>query len=412
MSSQNQSFERVSNLAIFPISRANPFDPPLEFARIRDQDSLSRLQYPDGHTGWLATNYTVAKAILSDPRFSITTQRPPVRGPRPDPLADITDLEKGALSKQLAFTDPPEHTQRRRILAGKFTARRVKAHRPIIERIVSDQIDHMMALGPPVDFVENFALPVPSRTLCALLGVPENDRHQFENPMKVIGNPDAAPDQLSQSIRDFINYARSSISGKRRNPSNDILSVLASYDELGELELAGIAMQLFAAGHDTTASMLALGTYALLAHSQWETIVLDPEKIGPAVEELLRYLTIFQLGAFTRTASEDVEISGTLIRAGESITVALAAANRDPQVFESPDTLNVVRDGRRNLAFGHGIHKCLGQHLARLEIEISFRALIERLPTLNLALPSHRIPIHNEKMFIHGVEKLPVEWAL
>lgn len=410
MPGQHQSFERVSILTAFPVSRTNPFDPPLDFARIRDQNSLCRLKYPDGHTGWLATNYTLAKAILSDSRFSIAVQRSPVRRSQPDPLADITDAEKEALSKQLAFTDPPEHTQRRRILAGKFTARRVKEHRPIIEKIVSDQIDHMIAIGPPVDFVEHFALPVPSRTLCALLGVPEDDRHQFENPMKVIGNPNAAPDQLSQSIRDFIDYARRSISEKRRNPSNDILSVLASYDELSELELAGIAMQLFAAGHDTTASMLALSIYVLLAHSQWKKVVLDPEKIGLAVEELLRYLSIFQLGTFTRTASEDVEISGTLIRAGESITVALAAANRDPQAFELPDTLNVIRDGRSNLAFGHGIHKCLGQHLARLEMDISLRTLIERLPTLNLAMPSHRIPLHNEKMFIHGVENLPVQW--
>lgn len=394
----------------FPTARRQPLDPPDQLTSMRDKKPIWRMTYPDGHTGWLVCDYELAKRVLADSRFSMAPQRSPVLMPETRDLG-LPDDARDELTGQLAFTDPPEHTKRRRILAGKFTARRVAEHRSTIEKIVRDQLDEMEKSGAPVDFVKFFALPVPSKTLCKLLGVPEEERHEFEEPMRLLSDQELGLAEKNEALRRFVEYSIRKIQEKKNRPDDDLLSLLASTKELSDIELAGIAMQLFAAGHDTTASMLALGTYTLLVQrSQWEHLVADESMIKNAVEELLRYLTIFQLGTFTRTATEDFELGDVQIRAGDSVSVALSTANRDPKTFKQPDILNVNQARAGHLAFGHGIHMCLGQHLARLEMNICFEMLTARFPRLRLADPENTIRLHGNRMFLHGVHELPLTW--
>jgi cytochrome P450 len=394
-----------------PTERTHPFDPPREVAALRDLGPLCRLRYPDGHVGWLVTGHALARAVLVDSRFSMRPVRRPVGDPVKNAAVSAAAGEGSELAGEMMALDPPEHTRVRRRLAAQFSARRVQEHRPRIERIVADRLDAMEHTGPPVDLVETFARPVPSLVICELLGVPHGDRDRFERPTAVMADRRSSPEEQIAASREFTDYARGVIERKRARPGHDILSNLIARGELTGDELRGVAGQLFIAGHETTPNMLALSVLALLCdRSRWEALRVDLSSIDAAVEELLRYLTIVQVGAFTRTALEDVELEGVVIKAGVGVTVSLSAANRDPERFGDPDRLDVSRDARGHLAFGHGRHVCLGQHLARLELQVGLLGLLRRFPTLRLAVPAEELRLHAGDEFLHGVHELPVTW--
>jgi cytochrome P450 len=269
----------------------------------------------------------------------------------------------------------------------------------------------MEAAGQPVDLVTTFALPFSSCTLCEILGVPHSERDEFERPNAIIDDPEASGAVRSAALADFSAYCSKVIKRKRVQPGDDLLSEFLAGGDLSDGEIAGAALLLFGAGHDTTANMVALSAFALLSdRAKWEALSADSSQLGVAVEELLRYLTIVQRGAFTRTALEDIDVDGVIIREGERVTVSLAAANRDPGKFDGPDVLDLARDATGHLAFGHGRHMCLGQHLVRLEMQVALGALIERFPTLNLAVPAEEVPFRSVKEIIYGVARLPVVW--
>lgn len=387
-----------------PTIRIDPFDPPPELSTLRNEQPMCPLLYPDGHIGWLVTSHPLARTLLADARFSIRPQRPPVGDPASnaeffDASADFPHNE-GALIE----LDPPQHTRIRRHQTGYFTVRRVADQRASIRRIVSDRLAAIESIGPPVDLVKHFCLPYSSLVLCGLLGVPEADRADFERPNDVIQDPSATPGEKMAALNEFTDYSHSVIELKRAQPGDDLLSELVATGDLTDMELTGLALQLFSAGHETTANMLALSVFALLSNqSRWDALRRDPELIEGAVEELLRYVTIAQLGAFTRTALEDVEVNGTVIRQGQGVTVSLSAANRDPTAFPDPDTLDVRRNSRAHLSFGHGRHMCLGQHLARLELQIALAGLVQRLPEMRLAVETHDVPLVHHEKFLHGV---------
>ncbi|MET9511919.1 cytochrome P450 [Streptomyces flavidovirens] len=379
-----------------------PFDPPAELTALSDKP-LRRMRYADGHIGWLVTGHATARAILADPRFSSRYELlhlpVPVEGVSgelpPAPVGDITGL------------DAPEHTRYRRLLTGKFTVRRMRQLSERVEQLTAECLDAMEQAGPTVDLVEAFAQPVPALMICELLGVPYADRERFQSQVATIFDQTADAEAKGEAYTALLQYLGELVLAKRAEPTDDLLSDLNTSD-LTDEELAGIGGLLLAAGLDTTANMLGLGTFALLSNpDQLDALRADPALAEQTVEELLRYLSVAD--PLPRSALEDVEVEGHLIRAGETVTISVQATNRDPHKFPDPDRLDIHRRATGHLAFGHGAHQCLGQQLARVEMTVAFPALFARFPTLRLGVPPQEVPLR-DRSNIYGVISLPVTW--
>ncbi|TCO53498.1 cytochrome P450 [Actinocrispum wychmicini] len=382
-----------------PMDRQRPLDPPDEIAAVRTHDPISPMTYPDGHEGWLVTSQHAARAVLASPSFSnlVAKMHSPVERPG---VRDMNfEIPPGMFNRM----DPPDHTRIRRMLTGQFTVHRMHALEPRIAKIAEDRLDEIEAAGPPTDLVTSFALPIPSLVICELLGIPQEYRGTFQQDSATMLNLDTPPEDINSAYLALCQTLSSVVNGKRANPPDDILGGLIAEGQLTHEELVTIAMILLVAGHETTANMLALGTYTILQHPDQRAALLnDP---AAAVEELLRYLSIIHLGP-VRSALRDVEIEGHLVRAGQCVTISVPGANRDPEKFADPDTLDVTRDAHGHVAFGHGIHQCLGQQLARIEMRIGFTALLRRFPSLRLAGGVR----FRTRMTIYGVHTLPVAW--
>ncbi|GGT42474.1 cytochrome P450 [Nonomuraea spiralis] len=391
---------------VFPVVRSSPFDPPDDLRRWQEQAPIHSLTYPGGHEGWLVTGYAAARAVLADPRFSsrLENLRWPIAWEGLDPAGFV---QPPGFFMQL---DPPDHTRLRRHLSAQFTVRRLKALEPGIERITAQALDAMEAKGAPAELVREFALPVPSLVICELLGVPYADRDRFQHDSATALRVGSTAEEVTAAMASLFGYLYELVGAKRAQPADDLLSGLVSGGELPVEEITGMAMLLLVAGHETTASMLGLGAYALLEHpGQLAALRADPSLWDGAVEELLRHLSVAHLGPL-RAAQEDVEIAGRTIRKGQVVTLSIPAANRDPERFDDPETLDVTKPAKAgHLAFGHGIHQCLGHQLARIEMRIAYRALFDRFPHLRLAVPSQEVPMRTD-MTIYGVHRLPVSW--
>ncbi|MEU7641660.1 cytochrome P450 [Streptomyces sp. NPDC039016] len=391
-------------LAELPLTRPEgcPFDPPAELAGLRAEQPLRRMRYPDGHLGWLATGHAVARAVAADPRFSSRYELMHIPFPGmadatlpPAPVGDLTGI------------DPPHHTRYRRLLMGKFTVRRMRELTSRVEQITAEHLDAMERQGPPVDLVTAYAHPVPALMICELLGVPYADRERFQHHVTAMTDTNGTLEDQYAAMAALQEFVGELVLAKRARPTDDLLSDLTGSD-LTDEELAGIGSFLLSAGLDTTSNMIGLGTFALLTNPrQAAALRADRDLADGAVEELMRYLTIAHTGV--RAALEDVELDGQLIKAGESVTVSLQAANRDPERFPDPDHLDLRRKATGHLAFGHGIHQCLGQQLARIEMRVAFPALLNRFPTLRLAVPPEEVPLRTDPT-MHGVQRLPVTW--
>ncbi|TMR03097.1 cytochrome P450 [Nonomuraea turkmeniaca] len=396
----------MSDLTL-PIDRQRPLDPPDEIIELSRQAPIHRMRYADGHLGWLVTGYAAARAVLADPRFS---NRPEKMHPPIPARMELAQKGEFRLPPGMFLrTDPPEHTRYRKLLTGQFTVRRMKMLEPRIEEITDACLDDMEAAGGPVDLVQAFALPIPSLVICELLGVPYEDRARFHEDAKVLVNLETKAEDALAALGSTMGYLHGLIQRKRKEPGDDLLSGLIEGGDLNDEELTGVAFLLLVAGHETTANMLGLGTFTLLTNpGQLAAMRDDPSVVENGVEELLRYLTIIHLGPF-RLALEDLEIEGNLIKAGEMVAVSLAAANRDPSRFPGGETLDVTRPAGGHMTFGHGIHQCLGQQLARAEMRIAYPALLRRFPALRLAVTPEEVPMRSH-MSIYGVHRLPVTW--
>jgi cytochrome P450 len=388
-----------------PTERAHPFDPPEELVRLRENQPVTRLAFPDGHQGWLVTKHSIGRQVLSDPRFSARQELVhfPVRLPlsqRPEP----------AQPGWLVRMDPPDHTRYRRLLTGQFTVRRLKQLTPLIQQIADEHLDAMEAKGGPADLVEAFALPIPALVICELLGVPIEDQEQFQSHTRTLTRLNTTPDEMMTAFGALGEFVYKLCVSKRANPADDLLSGLARSDELTDEELTNIAMLLLLTGHETTAHMITHGTYALLRHpDQLAALKADLSLVDTTVHELLRYLSIVETG-ISRAALEDLELDGKQIKAGETVTVWISTVNRDPEVFDDPDTLDITRKtATQHMTFSHGLHLCLGQELARLEMRIAYTSLFTRFPGLRLAVEPDEIPLRTG-MAVHGVQRLPVTW--
>ncbi|MDT7784636.1 MAG: hypothetical protein QOF58_3055 [Pseudonocardiales bacterium] len=383
-----------------------PFDPPPKHVDWREGERLGRAMW-NGAPVWVVTRYEDIRAVLADQRISADYQRPDFPGWTPDAAQQPPTF---------ARMDDPEHARLRRMLTKDFTVKQVEQKRPQIQQLVDEHIEQMIRKGAPADLVHAFALPIPSLVISMLLGVPYDDHQFFQEHSETVNNNAATPEEKQTAQRELFGYLLELVKRKEQEPGDDLISRLVTEQVVtGQFSREGAAMTgiiLLIAGHETTANMLALGTLALLENPEQAARLRDtddPKVIANAVEELLRYLTIVQ-DMVVRVATEDVTIGGQLVRAGEGLIMGLPAGNRDTSVFTGADTFDIDRrNARSHVAFGFGIHQCLGQALARLELQIALPTLLRRLPNLRLAVPIEQIK-YRHGLTTYGVHELPVAW--
>ncbi|NUR90721.1 MAG: cytochrome P450 [Nonomuraea sp.] len=377
----------------FPVQRTCPYAPPPEYREFRAEAPLVK-----AGDLWLVTRHAEAQQVLVGTGISTDPSTPghPGHGPA-DP-----EMEKFRIG-QFIDLDPPEHTRLRKMLISEFSVRRIRDMRPHIQEIADGLIDAMAAAGSPADLVEAYGLALPSLVICELLGVPYADREFFQSRTRelVAGGGLGPAMEIRRFIDDLVTRAE-------KDPGDDLIGRLLQAEKVSHDELVGMAFLLLVAGHETTANMIPLSALTLLRNpEQLDRLRQEPELWPMAVDELLRYHSIVDWVAFDRVATEDQVIGGQLVRAGEGIYVLGASANRDERAFPDPDVLDLRRGARNHVAFGYGVHQCLGQNLARAELEIALRTLFERLPGLAVPVPDEELRFKYEGA-IFGLFALPV----
>ncbi|MDJ0340798.1 cytochrome P450 [Streptomyces sp. H10-C2] len=376
-------------------------DPYPIYAKLREQGPVHRVLTVDNGELWLVVGHEAVRSALADPRFSKSWRTV-------DP-----DGELGAVSANMLEVDAPQHTRLRKLVAKEFTARRVEALRPRIQQITDELLDAMLPLGR-ADLVDALAFPLPMTVICELLGVPSLDREAFRHWSNVIVGQSGAEAEAA-AVQAMGAYLVELIEDKRRSaPADDLMSALIRTtdedgDQLSADELVGMAFLLLVAGHETTVNLISNGVLALLRHpDQLAALRADPALLDGAIEEMLRYDGPVETSTW-RFAIEPVEIGGTVIPRGAPVLVALASAGRDPDRFEEPDRFDIRRSAQGHVAFGHGIHYCLGAPLARIEGRTAVRTLLERCP--DLALDTDPATLSwRPGMLIRGVHRLPVRY--
>jgi len=399
-----------TDLPPFPGTRAArcPFDPPPQYANWRQAEGMQQALWKNSHPVWVASRYEDIRAVLSDPRISADNRRPGFPGAAPVPAAE-NDLPT------FGRMDDPEHARLRLMLTKDFTVKRVEQMRPHIQQLADDFLDQMIAKGPPADLVRDYALPIPSLVISLMLGVPYSDHEFFQQHSDTLQEMNASEAGKGAAINALFGYLLELVERKEREPGDDIISrLLRERVATGELSQEAVAMNgliLLFAGHETTSNMIALSALTLLQNPGQLARIRDtddPALVANAVEELLRYLTIAQDNV-VRMATEDLTLGGQLIRAGEGVMANLPSANRDTAFLDEPDTLDVGRDVRGHIAFGFGVHQCLGQSLARVELQVALPTLLRRLPELRLTVPLEKVRFRHD-MTAFGVHELPVVW--
>ncbi|XVS62788.1 cytochrome P450 [Actinosynnema sp. CA-299493] len=382
------------------------FDPHPDLTEIRDGGGVRRVDSPVlGQSVWLVTRVEDVRLVYSDTRrFRISAHHLVPGAPA------LTDEELAAVrpGNLLAF-DPPEHTRLRRTLAPEFTARRMRRLEPRVHDIVREHLDAIERQGPPADLVADFALPVPALVICELLGVPFEDRDAFQDRYTRYFDVTLTFEQRLAIQYESKAYLAELVARARVEPGDDLLGMLARDETaaLDDRELVGIADLLLLAGHETTANMLGLGVLALLRHPDQLRLLRDePGRAAAAVEELLRWLTVVHTGV-PRVTTAEVELGGHVLGPGELIVCSLPAADRDPALVPDPDVLDITREAGGHVAFGHGVHHCLGAPLARMEMRIAFPALARRFPDLRAVGPA---PDYRSQQVVYGLGSLPVTW--
>jgi len=388
-----------------PVPRAAhcPLHPPAEFVNWREEPGLRRAMY-HGQPAWIVSRYQDIRAALTDPRLSAETIPDSIKPSGADNNVPVI----------FARTDDPEHHRLRRMLTGNFTFRRCESMRPQIQELVDHFLGEMITTGPPADIVRDFGLPVPSLVIALLLGVPPEDLPLFQHHTTVGLDTRSSEEEKAHGFGAMYAYIQQLVYRKEREPTDDLISRLATeYIATGQLDHETAAMTgviMMQAGHETTANMISLGTVALLQHPDifkrlGQTD--DHAVIANIVEELMRYLTIVH-SQVDRVAIDDLTIGGQLIRAGDWVLMNLPAANWDTEFVDNPEALDADRNTRGHLAFGYGVHQCIGANLARVEMQVAFATLARRLPGLKLAVSPGELRF--KEADIYGMKELPVTW--
>ncbi|MGW7278347.1 cytochrome P450 family protein [Streptomyces sp. NPDC054844] len=369
-----------------------------ELAALRARGAVHRVFVPGSGESWLVVTREAARAALTDPRL------------RNDIRHSATWRTDGghAIGRNMLQSDPPQHTRLRRLVAGHFTAGRIAALRPRVERVADDLLAALERQGT-ADLVARYALPLPVTVICDLLGVPETDRegfHTWSNELVMPTSPEAA----ASAAGALTGYLTELTGHKRRTPDDTLLGDLVAAADGGALtaeELLGMAFLILVAGHETTVNLISATVHSLLTHpDQLARLRAEPELTERAVEETLRYDSPVHTTAF-RFAAEPLELAGTRIAAGDSVLVSLAAASRDPGHFPGPDRFDIGRRARGHLGFGHGLHHCPGAPLARVEAAVAVRLLLARHPALALAADPATLTWRTSTL-LRGLAELPV----
>ncbi|MFR9749766.1 cytochrome P450 family protein [Nocardia sp. 004] len=384
-------------------------DPQVYYRRWREYGPVHRVQFSRGAPCWVVIGYAEGRTALTDPRLRKGFQgmREVFQRKNPEVLSDPNFQD---LTAHMLASDPPDHTRLRKLVSKVFTSRRVAVLRPRIEEIATELADSL-AEQDEADLIREFAQPLPVTVICELLGVPFTDREAFQAWTKVLVSDWVENDQRDRASAEMTEYLQDLLAEKRTHPSDDLLSGLVhardNGDELSERELVAMVFLLLVAGHETTVNLIGNGTYAMLRNkSQFHALRNDLSAVPAAVEEFLRYEG--PVGwATVRYTDEPVRIAGIDIPAGELVYVALAATNHDPDRYHNPDTLDITTDASGHLAFGYGIHFCIGAPLARLEAVVAFTTLLQRFPKLELADAAF-IPSWQRSTLIRGITELPV----
>jgi cytochrome P450 len=399
--------EATDDLPLFPFKRTSPFHPPREYAEARRDCPVRPVRLWNGQQAWLLTRHRHLRDVLGDPRFSGEFARPDF------PTVTEARLSIDKLERAFVGMDNPRHDHFRRMFTKEFTARRMLALKPEIEAITDGLLDAMERSGPPADLVEGLAVKLPSLVMCELFGSPYEDHTYIMKCAAGRHGLTQTPEAAAQSANDLVDYCRNLIAAKERAPGDDMLSrVIEDFVRPGELDredLANICSMILRAGHDTTTNMIGIGTLLLLENpEQLARLRESPSLVDAAIEEMLRYASPVQF-APRRVALEDVPLENADIRKGDGVFALTASANRDEDVFPEPDRFDITRDARQHVAFGFGIHHCLGAPLARVELQVVFSRLIARFPRLRLAVPLTEVPFKYDSQ-IFGVYRLPVAW--
>ena len=389
-------------------------DPWPLFAAVRDLGAVHPVTLVDGHDAWLVVGYEEARIALNDARLSKDMHAALATGGG----VVAEGLPGPSFARHMLSVDPPDHSRLRRLVSSAFTPRRVEALRPRVQAIVDDLLDAVAAAGPDarVDLVTAFAFPLPFTVICELLGVPEPDRNDLGRGLTALLVPTTTPDEyaLAKEASDaVVAMLGALVDAKQASPGDDLVSGLISArdgdERLSTQELLSTIFQLIVAGHDTTASLIGNGVVALLQHpDQLEDLRANPGKLATAVEELLRYDAPVPHSTF-RYAVAPLDIGGVTIPTGAQVIISLAAANRDRGQYADAEALQLDRAESRHLAFGHGIHHCLGAPLARMEGQLAIGSLLRRFPDLRLAVPADELHWgHGDGLVLRGLSELPV----
>jgi cytochrome P450 len=391
--------------------RDDPFD---LFADVRRRGAVHKVTLVDGHDAWLVVHHHEARSALNDPRLS--------KDMHAALAADAAVVSEGlpgpAFARHMLTVDPPDHTRLRRLVSSAFSPRRIERLRPRIQTVVDDLLDGIAADGADsrVDLVSRFAFPLPFTVICELLGVPERDREALGGGLTGMLVPTSTPEQFAAAkvhSDAVVALLEQLVDAKSVAPGDDLVSALIAArdgdERLDTRELLSSIFQLIVAGHDTTASFIGNSVVALFRNpDQLALLREDPERLERALEELLRFDAPVPHSTF-RYAVEPVELGGVTIPAGAQVIISLAAANRDELSYQDPEVLDVDRAGARHLAFGHGIHHCLGAPLARLEGRIALETILRRFPELRLAVPDDELRWgHGDGLVLRGLSELPV----
>lgn len=398
---------QATEITDFPIPRTTPFNLQDGYLRLRDNGAaLQRVRLYDGELAWVVTRLEQATQLLTDRRLSSDKQRPGYPAFRP--------AEKASRPfHTLIEMDSPEHERNRRMLMPAFTVRAVQKLRPEIQRAVDACIDEMLAGPKPVDLMQALAIPVPGEVISHLLGISKLDHEAFMKYTRRLYELQGE-EELHQVLREFMGLLNSAVANLEREPEPGLLSELirgpVAAGEMTRDYLIVTALFLLIAGHQPVSAMVGLGVLTLLEHpDQMGKLLADPSKIPAAVNELNRFLSPTDLSG-RRVAREDIEIAGVTIRAGEGVVLPSLLINRDADAFPDPDSFNVERaEARQNIGYGHGAHRCIGDILGNVELEVIIETLFRRVPTLKLAANSDELPL-NGPTGPHGVRKLPVSW--
>ena len=389
---------RLPDSVLWPLKRTG-LDPVDKLGEVRAQAPVSRLPVPLGFKAWLVTGYDEVRTVLGS-----------VDGFSND-FGNLTGSPGVAAQDNpggLGFADPPVHTRLRRLLTPEFTMRRLSRLAPRIEAIVAERLDAMAAADAPVDLWHEFALPIPSLTICELLGVPYDDRAEFQKASTARFDMAAGGKNSLGAMSQSVSYLLDLIARQRSAPGDGLLGSLIREhgSDIDDLELAGLADGVLTGGLETSASMLALGALVLMDNPAAADAIRDGEPVDPFVEELLRYLTVVQV-AFPRFATRDITIGGVEITAGDGVVCSLSGANRDDKLGAGMDHFDPTRPAGPHLAFGHGIHRCIGAELARMELRTAYPALVRRFPGMHLAAEPTQLRFRDASI-VYGLESLPV----